>query len=286
VLRKRHCAKNEIDAVPEEGEEDYKKSVDTAGQNIQEVLSNLVQYGTRTRVINLKTDDSLESTYIQINRELSPKVIIVNHEKRLGIDTTCANLAIKYNMIYLSSYQIIKQHITNKTEWGKKLLATQTRREIILTTQVRDEFNEADFSPVHFDQQTVIDLFLYTIKQKRKTQNIILLEGFCNSAKLESAEDQLALRFMDEYNKIEQCIGEVIGIIGLQFTYEPEVIKEDDQEFIKFDKVAPVVAEQPVLDAEGNPVVAEGEGNEEKKAEWKPEDYQWTLTNKKSKNLP
>jgi len=91
---------------------------------------------------------------------------------------------------------------------------------------------------------------------------------------------------MDEFNKIEQCMGEVIGIIGLQFTYEPEVIKEDDQEFIKFDKVAPVVAEQPVLDAEGNPVVAEGEGNEEKKVEWKPEDYQWTLTNKKSKNLP
>ena len=164
MLRKRHCAKNEIDAVPEEGEEDYKKSVQAAGESIQDVLSNLVQYGTRTNVINLKTDDSLESTFNQINRELSPKVIIVNHEKRLGIDTTCANLAIKYNMIYLSSYQIIKQHITNKTEWGKKLVATQTRREIILTTQVRDEFNEADFSPVHFDQQTVIDLFLYTIK--------------------------------------------------------------------------------------------------------------------------
>jgi hypothetical protein len=55
-------------------------------------------------------------------------VIILNHEKRLGTDVTCANLAIKYNMLYLSAYQLIKNHIENSTEWGKKLLMTKRNK--------------------------------------------------------------------------------------------------------------------------------------------------------------
>jgi len=41
----------------------------------------------------------------------SAKVILVNHEKRLDIDTVCSNLAIKYNYLYISVYQLIRQHI-------------------------------------------------------------------------------------------------------------------------------------------------------------------------------
>lgn len=254
---------------------------------MKNVCSSFIQYGTRARTIQLKTDDSLESTFLRLDKELSPKIVIVNHEKRLGIDTTCANLAIKYNMIYLSSYQIIKQHITNNTEWGKKLLANQKKKDIILTTQVRDEFNEADYSPVHFDQKVVMDLFVDTIEEKRQTQqNLILLEGFCNSSKLENFSDQLALRFMDEYNLIEKRIGEVIGIIGLQFNYEPEAVKEDDIEYEKFQKKKPVAA-SPVEGegGEGGEANAE-EAQEEKKPAWSPEDYEWTKTNNKPKNLP
>ena len=40
-------------------------------------------------------------------------VIILNHEKRLGIDVTCANLAIKYNMLYKSIiFTIILSHLS------------------------------------------------------------------------------------------------------------------------------------------------------------------------------
>jgi adenylate kinase family enzyme len=48
-------------------------------------------------------------------------VIIVNHEKALPVDTQCANLATKYGMLYLSVYQLIKQHVEGKTEIGMKL---------------------------------------------------------------------------------------------------------------------------------------------------------------------
>jgi len=77
---------------------------------------------------------------------------LVNHEKRLGVDVTCANLAIKFNLLYISAYQLISSHIKGNTSWGKKLLATKRHKDIALTTQVRDEFNEAEFSPVHFNQ--------------------------------------------------------------------------------------------------------------------------------------
>jgi hypothetical protein len=92
--------------------------------------------------------------------------MIVNHEKRLGIDTTCSNLALKYNMIYISAYQLIKNHITNGTDWGQKLVACQKNKEIQLTTQVRDEFNEHEYSPVHFDKQVIMDLLKFTINKE------------------------------------------------------------------------------------------------------------------------
>lgn len=54
------------------------------------------------KVIN--TDNSEESIVREIKNIYAPKVILVNHEKRLTVDTTCANLAIKYNLVYISVY--------------------------------------------------------------------------------------------------------------------------------------------------------------------------------------
>jgi hypothetical protein len=83
--------------------------------------------------VNISTEASSEETLVsELKQILAPKVILVNHEKRLAVDTTCANLAIKYNFLYISVYQIIKQHIENNTEFGKKLLATKKPRDIRL----------------------------------------------------------------------------------------------------------------------------------------------------------
>ena len=66
----------------------------------------------------------------ELNSKFSPKVILVNHQKRLAVDTPCANLAIKYNMIYMSAYQIIKHHIEHNTLKGQKLLKTMKKKKI------------------------------------------------------------------------------------------------------------------------------------------------------------
>jgi len=65
-------------------------------------------------------------------------------------------------------------------------------------TQVRDEFNESEYSPVHFDVSLVCQLLKKTISEKRTNQKFVLLEGLCNSQKLSNVDDQLELRFMDE----------------------------------------------------------------------------------------
>lgn len=40
----------------------------------------------------------------QIGNIFKARVILVNHEKRIDVDTACSNLAIKYNMLYVSVY--------------------------------------------------------------------------------------------------------------------------------------------------------------------------------------
>lgn len=106
----------------------------------------------------MDTGASLETTTANLRAKFAPKVILINHEKRLGVDVTCSNLAIKFNMIYISVYQQIKEHVEKQTEWGKRLNASKRNKGIILTTQVRDEFNEAEYSPVHYDQHVVMDM--------------------------------------------------------------------------------------------------------------------------------
>ena len=170
---------------------------------------------------------SEETLTAELAERFSPKVILVNHEKRLTVDTTCANLAIKYDFLYISVYQTIKQHIENNTVFGKRLLATQKKKDIRLQTQAKDEFLEIDYSAVHFDLDLVIELIKETINQhKQSPQKYILLEGFCNSGKLIFDDDRLELRFMDELFQIEKHIGECVAIVGLQFNSEKEYIEE------------------------------------------------------------
>lgn len=63
----------------------------------------------------------MEGAMKKVKDIFSAKVILVNHEKRLDIDTVSSNLAIKHNMLYISVYQLIKEHIWKNTEMGKAL---------------------------------------------------------------------------------------------------------------------------------------------------------------------
>ena len=96
---------------------------------------------------------------------MAPKVILINHEKRLPVDSICANMGIKYSFMYLSVYQVIKQHIDNDTDFGKRLLATKKSKLLDMRADptTKDEVLEEDYSAVHFDLDLVIEVMRHTI---------------------------------------------------------------------------------------------------------------------------
>lgn len=126
-----------------------------------------------------------------------------------------------------------------------------------------------------------MSLLQYTIATKRTNQQYVIFEGLCNNSKLNNDDDKYELRSMDEFFDIEQNIGEVKAIIGLQFNYENETIDEKDIEHEKFDD-ADKEDPKPALDEEGNPIPPP-EGS---KPAFKPSDFEWTITNRQPKNLP
>jgi len=60
------------------------------------------------------------------------KIVLVNHEKRLNVDVTCSNLSVKFNMLYISVYQLIRQHVTGSTEWGLRLTRERQQKDVNL----------------------------------------------------------------------------------------------------------------------------------------------------------
>jgi len=89
----------------------------------------------------------------QISKLFKARVVLVNHEKRLEVDVACSNLAIKYNMLYVSVYQLIKQEIEAETELGRCLVQSKRTKILDFGPQVKnvDPFEEKIYSAVHYD---------------------------------------------------------------------------------------------------------------------------------------
>ena len=274
----------------EEWTEEHEEQTKNLGGNTIMFLDHVREkYSTispdRFRILEFNlSGDSMKK---QINDELSPKVILVCHDKRLGCDSTCANLAIKYNFIYISVYQLIRKHITGNTVFGKQLLATKKPREINLNSSAKDEFQEIDYSAVHFDLPLVLRVIKSTINEVIRGQKFILLEGLCNTGKLTREEDILELRPMDELIEIEREIGDIVAIASLKFSQDIDTTEENEVEYEEFPEPPPVEEKKAEGEGEGDeiPKQPEDEGEGEKKEDFKVEEYQWTITNKKPKNL-
>lgn len=247
------------------------------------------KYGGRVNVMQLNTSTcgSIESLTKDINGKFAAKVVLVNHEKEHNVDNACSNLGIKYNMLYISAYQLIKEHIENKSEWGHRLLAC--RKDKSINSNKMDMNLEAQYSPVHFDMAMVVDLIRETVASKKTNQKFVLLEGLCNSRKLQDENDQLALRYMDEFFCIEGTLGEIKAIVGLQHEEEQYIQRESDIKWEEFEQEE-VKEDKPAADGDDQnpdePVADPVDGDEPKKEVFKKEDFKWTKTDKESKNLP
>ena len=171
--RKRYMIKNEI----EEWTDAQTEEVANLPDNSAAILMYLDQKfwhvpKDRYRKEDVNKDDKGEykfqtedGTMEEIRRIFSPKVILLVHDKRFVTDTPCCNLAIKYNLIYICVFQLIRDEIKNQTELGAKLLATQKPKSINTFDIENDEFEEQKYSAAHFDSSLVLQLIKKTIMQ-------------------------------------------------------------------------------------------------------------------------
>lgn len=124
----------------------------------------------KVKLVALNCEGSNEAISEALKANFAAKIILVNHEKRLDVDTTCSNLAIKYQMLYFSVYQLIREHIQNHTSWGKKLVESKKPRSLNAATKVVDDvFEEGEFSAAHYDLELVITMVCAAIADKRTT---------------------------------------------------------------------------------------------------------------------
>jgi hypothetical protein len=160
TVKERWMKKNEADDVPEEQVEDFKTQSSLNDSRKNKFIDLVHKAGDKTNIMNIDTSKvaSLESLSRELNNNFSAKVVLVNHEKAIPIDNVCANIAIKWNMLYISAYQVIKKHILGKTDWGLKLEANRKNKALVQALHARDEHQEFMFSPVHFDLTLVMQL--------------------------------------------------------------------------------------------------------------------------------
>jgi hypothetical protein len=104
TAEERYKKKNETEEIPEDAGAELEESSKKAEKQRAEVEQTFASAKGKLGLITLNTDGSLETTLNNLRGLFSARVIIVNHEKQLDVDTTCSNLAIKYNMLYLSVY--------------------------------------------------------------------------------------------------------------------------------------------------------------------------------------
>jgi hypothetical protein len=77
-------------------------------ENVEPYVSSYCEHTIetgRTRLLLVDTTASSEEAVAGLVRDsMCPKVILVNHEILLPVDAICANLAIKFNMMYISVF--------------------------------------------------------------------------------------------------------------------------------------------------------------------------------------
>ena len=127
-IESRFKEKNEMtDDLPDDEKNNLAEKRQQAEEDIERYRSCWADVISRVKQIKQDTGCNKEALIAAIKKQFSCKVILVNHEKRIHVDTACSNLAIKYNMLYISVYQLISNEIKAETALGRAL--AQSKRE-------------------------------------------------------------------------------------------------------------------------------------------------------------
>lgn len=139
TVEERYKKQNETEEIGEDAAAELEDSNKKSEKNRAEVEATFAESKGKVRLINISCDGSSETQVNNLKSHFSAKVIIVNHEKKLEVDTTLSNLAIKYNMLYLSVYQLIRSNISNNTAIGKSLVASKKPKSLAASSVVAND---------------------------------------------------------------------------------------------------------------------------------------------------
>lgn len=122
--------KNEQDDLTEDNIQDLKDQNDAYKAQSDELNKAFEPFSNMQIFDVLETDRSEEATMGALKNLYRAKIVIVNHAPSLPVDTPCANLAIRYNMLYLSVHQLIREHIRSNSKMGQRLLESRQQRQL------------------------------------------------------------------------------------------------------------------------------------------------------------
>ena len=71
--------------------------------------------------------------------------------------------------------------------------------------------------------QTVCAAIKECISEKRTNQAYVLLEGMCNHKKLANEDDQMEVRYMDEFFALEELVAKIGAVISLGYEFHDEM---------------------------------------------------------------
>ena len=154
IIQDRYKEKNEIgDELGEEDVAALKEKATQAENDASAYRQCWSECILRIKELNFDTACSKESMTADVRSRFSARVILVNHEKRIEVDTACSNLAIKYNLLYLSVYQLIKHEVCAETDLGRALVNSKREKDIEFGPVAKniDPFSERQYSAVHYD---------------------------------------------------------------------------------------------------------------------------------------
>lgn len=147
----------------EEQVEAFKEQQDSDAKAKTALTEAYGAHADRCSMLELTPDASIETSKKELLALFSPQVVLVNHDKALDVDTICANLALKYNMLYISAYQVIADHVQKKTKWGELLSSTKRIPTVANQEDGEDLFNESTYSPALYDLKLVLELMRTTV---------------------------------------------------------------------------------------------------------------------------
>lgn len=107
TIEERWKKANEADDVGEDAQAELAEQATKDEENLHHLDSIFKEAKIASKLHQISCE-TLEGANQKLRGLFSAKVILVNHEKRLEVDTVCSNLSIKYNMLYMSVYQLIK----------------------------------------------------------------------------------------------------------------------------------------------------------------------------------